>query len=175
MMSVIARGAVAGAAGTAALNAATYLDMVVRGRPSSSTPARTVDRLAELAGVQVPGDGDRRSNRASGLGLLMGLGTGVAVGVGYALLRRFGWRPSVQEGGLMTAATAMAGSALPMTVLGVTDPRDWSIEDWISDVLPHLAFGLTTSAAYAAMDRPRPRYGRSALRILWRSVRKIMP
>ena len=30
-------GAIAGAAGTAALNAATYLDVAVRGRPSSGT------------------------------------------------------------------------------------------------------------------------------------------
>ena len=35
-------GAVAGAMGTAALNAVTYLDMAVRGRPSSQVPAHTV-------------------------------------------------------------------------------------------------------------------------------------
>jgi hypothetical protein len=34
----VLRGAAAGAAGTTALNAVTYLDMVVRGRPASDAP-----------------------------------------------------------------------------------------------------------------------------------------
>jgi hypothetical protein len=47
-----ARGLVAGAAGTVALDAATYADMVPRGRPSSEVPAQTVERLAERIGAQ---------------------------------------------------------------------------------------------------------------------------
>jgi hypothetical protein len=39
----ILAGAAAGAAGTAALNAVTYVDMTVRGRPASDTPERTVE------------------------------------------------------------------------------------------------------------------------------------
>ncbi len=39
-------GAAAGAAGTTALNAVAYLDMAVRGRPASSTPEDTVERLS---------------------------------------------------------------------------------------------------------------------------------
>ena len=46
-------GAAAGAAGTTALNGVTYLDMAVRGRPASSTPEDTVDRLAEAVGVDI--------------------------------------------------------------------------------------------------------------------------
>jgi hypothetical protein len=146
----ILRGA---AAGTAALNAATYLDLAVRGRPSSSTPEDTVDRLAEKAGVPVPGEGEERANRVSGLGALMGIATGVAVGVGYGLLRELGWRPSVPVGALVTTAGAMAGANAPMGALGVTDPKRWSATDWLSDALPHLAYGLTTAATYAAMRR----------------------
>jgi hypothetical protein len=37
----------AGAAGTAALNAVTYADMAVRGRAASQTPQRSVRRLAD--------------------------------------------------------------------------------------------------------------------------------
>jgi hypothetical protein len=36
-------GAAAGAAGTTALNTVTYLDMAVRGRPTSSTPEDIVE------------------------------------------------------------------------------------------------------------------------------------
>ena len=42
------RGAAAGAAGSTALNAVTYLDMAGRGRGSSSTPEQTVQALAGL-------------------------------------------------------------------------------------------------------------------------------
>src|SRR4051812_32917314 len=75
------RGAAAGAAGTAALNAVTYLDMAIRGRPSSSTPEQTVEALADKAHVPIPGDEETRRNRVEGLGPLAGLGGGVAVGV----------------------------------------------------------------------------------------------
>ncbi len=75
-------GAAAGAAGTTALNAVTYLDMVARGRPTSSTPEDTVEKLSDKAHVPVPGEGDARQNRVAGLGPLTGLVAGVGVGAG---------------------------------------------------------------------------------------------
>jgi len=51
------RGAAAGAAGTTALNAVTYLDMVLRGRGTSSTPEDTVEKLSDKTHLPVPGDG----------------------------------------------------------------------------------------------------------------------
>jgi hypothetical protein len=74
------RGAAAGAAGTSALNAVTYLDMALRARPASSTPQDTVEAATRKASVHVPGVGEDRDNRVSALGSLMGLATGVAVG-----------------------------------------------------------------------------------------------
>ncbi|SFO86757.1 hypothetical protein SAMN05421810_101243 [Amycolatopsis arida] len=152
MIGSILRGAAAGAAGTTALNAATYLDMVLRGRPASSTPKQTVEKLTEKTGVEVPGDDKQRGNRVSGLGALMGMTTGVTVGACYGALRALGWTPGLPVAGLFTTASAIAGSAAPMTALGVTDPRTWSTTDWLSDVVPHLAYGLTTVATYRAMD-----------------------
>src|ERR1700712_4083745 len=75
------RGAAAGAAGSTALNAVTYLDMVVRGRGTSSTPEQTVEKLAEKAHVGIPGEGQERENRLQGLGPMTGLVAGVGVGV----------------------------------------------------------------------------------------------
>ncbi|MGH4015993.1 MAG: hypothetical protein ACRDSL_19140 [Pseudonocardiaceae bacterium] len=60
MLRQLLIGAAAGAAGTTALNAVTYLDMAVRGRPASDTPERSVQRLAALAQVEVPGGPEQR-------------------------------------------------------------------------------------------------------------------
>ena len=63
------RGAAAGASGTTALNTLTYLDMVARARPASTTPEATVEELSKRTGVDVPGEGQNRDNRVAGLGL----------------------------------------------------------------------------------------------------------
>ena len=55
VLRALAIGAAAGAAGTTALNAVTYLDMALRGRPTSDTPEQTVRRLSEVTHVPVPG------------------------------------------------------------------------------------------------------------------------
>jgi hypothetical protein len=51
IMRAIGWGLVAGAAGTTALNAITYLDMAIRGRPASDTPERTIERLSEVTHI----------------------------------------------------------------------------------------------------------------------------
>jgi hypothetical protein len=48
-------------------------------------------------------------------------------------------------------AALLAGNA-PMTVLGVTDPRQWNAEAWISDVVPHLAYGAVTAWSFDAAE-----------------------
>ncbi len=150
--SVLA-GLAAGAAGTTALNAVTYLDMAVRGRPTSSTPEDTVEKLTDRAGVDIPGDGDTRKNRLAGLGPLTGLATGVAIGGAFGLARTFGFRPNVLITGLVIGAAAMAGTDAPMAALGVSDPRTWAAKDWLSDAVPHLAYGLVTAAVVRGLDR----------------------
>jgi hypothetical protein len=145
-------GAAAGAAGTTALNATTYLDMVVRARPASTTPERTVDRMAQIAHAAVPGSEEQRGNRRTGLGALTGILTGTAVGAGYALVagrqRLPVWLGTAIVGGL-----AMLSADAPIALLRVSDPRTWSRTDWLSDAVPHLAYGAVTAATFAALDR----------------------
>ena len=43
-----------------------------------------------------------------------------------------------------------AASDYPATRLGLTEPRDWTATDWVSDVLPHMAFGVVTATAFEA-------------------------
>src|SRR5436305_7900250 len=95
------RGAAAGAAGTTALNAVTYLDMTIRGRGTSSTPEDTVEKLAAKAHVDIPGDEEHRRNRVQGLGPLTGLVAGIGVGVVTGLVRAAGFRSSRPVGTLL--------------------------------------------------------------------------
>jgi hypothetical protein len=158
-MNRFVAGAAAGAAGTTALNIVTYLDMAVRGRPASDTPERSIERVAGVLGVEVPGEpGDEgtRANRLSGLGALGGLLTGVAVGAGYGgldgVLTRIGVPDGVggRGGPLVAGMVAMLLANGQLVAMGVTDPRRWSAADWLSDVVPHLAYGWVTARVYAA-------------------------
>lgn len=145
-------GAAAGAAGTTALNAVSYLDMVVRARPSSSTPEDTVEKLSDVTHVPIPGEGDSRDNRVAGLGPMTGLLAGLGTGAVLGLARSAGWRPGpVLSGAGATLLVLVAGNG-PMTALGITDPREWSASSWIVDIVPHLAYGVTTAAVLDQLD-----------------------
>ncbi len=144
-------GAAAGAAGTTALNAVTYLDMAVRGRGSSGTPEQTVEVLADRAGVGIPGDPDTRDNRLQGLGSLSGIITGVSIGALIGALRSAGLVPGRVLGPLITGGLAMAGANVPMARLGISDPSEWGAQDWAADVVPHLAYGAVTHAVLEAV------------------------
>lgn len=63
MLENAVKGAMAGLAGTTTLNAATYVDMVWRGRPASSTPEQVIEELAKRSGRTIPGDSHERPNR----------------------------------------------------------------------------------------------------------------
>lgn len=150
MRRELAAGIAAGAVGTVALNVATYLDMTVRGRPASSAPADAAGKLADLAGADL-GDEEEAPNRREGLGALLGLVTGLGVGAAYGLVRGLVHVPLPVAAGCLGAA-AMAGSDLPMTALGLTDPREWDAASWASDIVPHLAYGAAAALAYQMFD-----------------------
>ncbi|MBA2774326.1 MAG: hypothetical protein H0U36_09845 [Nocardioidaceae bacterium] len=150
MLRQILTGAAAGAAGTTALNGVSYLDMAVRARPTSSTPQDTVERLVGKLPVDVPGEGEDRDNRVSGIGPLLGLATGIGVGALYGAVTSLTGRPRVGAGALAATAAVLVGSNGPMAALGVSDPREWDANAWLSDVIPHLAYGLVTALTYEA-------------------------
>jgi hypothetical protein len=146
------RGVAAGAAGTTALDTVTYLDMVVRGRPASSAPEKTVEALSDRASVTVPGDGEEHDDRVAGLGALTGVLAGLGTGALLGLTRAAGLRPGLVGTGIAATALALIGTNAPMTVLGVTDPRTWPVEDWIADIVPHVAYGFVVAAVLTDLD-----------------------
>ncbi|MFE3456553.1 hypothetical protein ACFXKD_03335 [Nocardiopsis aegyptia] len=152
MTHYLLRGALAGAAGTTALNTVTYLDMALRARPASTTPETTVQKVEDLTGARLGSDADEEAHRRSGLGPLLGIATGVAAGALYGAVRSRWPGLPVPVLAVGAGAAANLGSTAPMVGLGVTDPREWSATSWVSDLVPHLAFGVATALAYESFD-----------------------
>jgi len=145
------RGVAAGAVGTTALDITTYGDMVARGRAPSTVPATMARILAAKLGVPLGADEVRRPNRERGLGALLGYGAGLGVGAAYGVLRpRLGRWPA-PVAALTLGLAAMATSDVPIGALGVSDPTAWSATDWISDLIPHLVYGLVAAVTYEAL------------------------
>ncbi len=158
-------GVAAGAAGTTALNTVTYLDMAARARPASTTPDETVRKMQELTGISLGGSVEDAANRRSALGALLGIAAGLTTGAVYGLLRPRLRRVPLAVLGIGAGLAANVGTTGPMVALGVTDPRTWPADSWLSDLVPHLVYGLVTAAAYDAFrrpGRPRLRLGRPA-------------
>lgn len=155
MLRNLLRGIAAGAAGTSALNATTYLDMLLRGRPASDLPERAAARLAARLGVDLTGSGDEGASaaRRTAIGALLGYATGAVVGAAYGMVRprAAAFRPAVAAAGATLAA--MAASNVPAAMSGLTDPRTWGWEGWLADLVPHVAFGVATALTYEGLTR----------------------
>lgn len=148
-------GTIAGATATMALDISTYADMAARGRAPSDLPATVVAKLAERLGLEAGGDDDPAKNRRSAVGSLLGYANGLGVGAAYGIVRPLVRRAPPLVVALALGAATMALSDVPATRLGATDPRSWSITDWLSDIVPHAVFGATLVLAYAAFDDAR--------------------
>ena len=115
------------------------------------TVAGVAGKLAERADVDLSGgssDEETVQNRKSALGALSGFAVGLGVGTAYGLARPLLGDVSILRAGVFLGLAAMAGSDVPATTLGVTDPSEWSLDSWVSDTVPHLAYGLTVALAY---------------------------
>lgn len=155
------RGIAAGATGTAALNIATYVDMVMRGRPSSQVPAKVAGALTQSVGMPLQAEANgkesvshdeqtKAKHRLSGLGALMGYGTGLGIGALYGLARPMLRRLPLPLAGLAMGAAAMAGSDVLATITKATNPKAWRAAGWAADIIPHAIYGLVTVLTYEA-------------------------
>jgi len=50
----------------------------------------------------------------------------------------------------VTGVVVLIAANGPMTVLGITDPRTWSTTDWLSDLVPHLAYAAVVETTMDA-------------------------
>jgi hypothetical protein len=152
MMNRALLGLVAGAAGTVALNIATYLDMAVRGRPASGVPAKMAGTVSHAAGIDLGGE-QQAPNRREGLGALMGylngLGTGILVGLLSPALRSL----PMPLASIVVGGAAMAGSDVPIAALRDSDPRTWGASGWLADIGPHLVYGFFAVGVFRWLER----------------------
>jgi hypothetical protein len=150
------KGLLAGAAGTIALDVATYADMALRGRSSSGGPSSLVATLASklhlpLSSQGVGAQDQTAQNRESGLGALFGYVNGLGTGIAYSLLRPQQDEVSLPLAGVAVGLAAMAGSDAPLVALKVSDPKTWGVSGWLADLVPHLIYGFATVATYEAL------------------------
>ncbi|MEZ5235204.1 MAG: hypothetical protein R2749_21240 [Acidimicrobiales bacterium] len=143
---------IASLAATTALNATTYVDMLLRGRPASSLPSQAADAFARRLHLPLGDpDGDAGAARREGLGALLGIGTGLVGGTAAALSVR--GRLPAALGAPAAGLGVMAMSDGANAVAGLSDPRTWSTADWLSDLIPHLVFGAVLVLADGLLDR----------------------
>ncbi|MDQ2679509.1 MAG: hypothetical protein M3Y21_00575 [Candidatus Eremiobacteraeota bacterium] len=149
-------GALAGAAGTAALNTTAYIDMAVRGRQPSELPEKVVRKLAEMAGLSMlskPPEqlNDHEKHQRAGVAALIGYVDGIGAGMFFGLLR-----PSMRGippvlCGILLGAFTMALSEGTAAALGQTNPAEWPPDAWVSDIVPRCIYGWVACAAFDAM------------------------
>jgi hypothetical protein len=129
--------------------------MASRRRPESSVPAQVVEELTKRAGDldrQEERAPEKTENRKRAFGALSGYVVGLGIGALYGVSR--GWlpRPSIWLAGSALGLAAMAASDVPAIALGATNPKDWSASGWLSDLVPHLAYGLIAASTYEWID-----------------------
>jgi hypothetical protein len=150
-------GLIAGAAGTAALDATTYADMALRARGASDLPQKMVREFAKMAGdaqLSKPPEelSEEQQHRRNGLGGLIGYADGFGAGALYGLVR-----PAVRDVswfwmGLGLAALTMLLSEGTATALKQTDPRKWGVSGWIADIVPRVVYGWVTALTFDQLE-----------------------
>lgn len=143
----VRNGLLAGAAGTAILNAVTYADITLRGRPPSVVPKKMALRIAKAAGIDELDD-----DRQTALGALLGYADGFGSGMLLAAVRpHLRGVPQFWIGCGLAAMTLVLseGSA---TAAGETNPKEWGLSGWLSDIVPRLLYGWIACVTYDALQ-----------------------
>lgn len=76
----------------------------------------------------------------------------MGIGAALGLCRAAGWRAGLAASTVTAAVTARVAGSVPMAAPLITDPRQWSAADWLSDIVPHAAYGMLTAWALARLD-----------------------
>ncbi len=150
-MSALGSGLLAGAAGTVAIDIATYIDMARSNRPASELPSNVVAAIARRLGATSLADAPENAHRRTALGALVGYGNGLALGALHGLLHPVMKKLPWPIEGVLLGVASSAASDVPAARLGVTDPSSWSPTDWASDLGFHIVYGLVTAGTLRAL------------------------
>ena len=146
---VVARGVVAGLAGTAAMTVSSTTEAHLRHREPSTAPARAAQKVL---GIEDFGSEQAQER----FGTLVHWGYGTSWGVFRAFLGAVGLRPAVAA---PAHFAAMWGGALVMLPThGVTPPvTHWGRTEVAIDVFHHLVYETSTGLAYELLTPRRSR------------------
>ncbi len=138
------KGVFAGLAGTAVMTLSSTIEMKVRGRPPSSTPALAA---AKVLGVE-PVDEEAKARFSN----LVHWGYGTAWGGARGLLAAAGLSGPAATTAHLGAVWGSEQVMLP--ALGVTPPlTEWGVKEVAIDALHHLVYAGATGVAYSLLDR----------------------
>jgi hypothetical protein len=138
------KGIFAGVAGTAAMTLSSTIEMKLRGRPASSTPAQAA---AKVLGVE-PVDEESEARFSN----LVHWGYGTAWGGARGLLGAAGFSGPAATAAHLGAVWGSEQVMLP--TLGVTPPlTQWGAKEVAIDALHHLVYAGATRVAYSLLDR----------------------
>src|SRR5918999_3129195 len=144
LAAAVGKGLFAGAAGTAAMTASSTLEMKLRGRPASSTPARAAEKVL---GVQ-PVDEEAEARFSN----LVHWGYGTAWGGVRGLIAAAGL-----TGPAATAAHPAAGWGPGQGMLPAPDVApplpQWGAREVAIDAFHHLVYAAATGVAYYLLER----------------------
>jgi len=140
----LARGLIAGAVGTAAMTLSSTLEMQLRRRPPSMTPAEALESALDLDPPDDPLDQERLSNAVH-------WAYGTAWGIPRSVIQLLGVRGRNAD---LLHFAAMWGSSLALLpTLRVTPPPDeWGTTEIGIDAFHHLVYAITAGAAYEALS-----------------------
>lgn len=146
----LAAGALAGAAGTTAHNAVTYLHQALTGTASPSSPASDVPARTAGDADDAVVDSAKRPDAAGPLG---GIGIGVGVGMLAGALRGVSTTPPQPVAALAVGGAAWAAALGASAATG--NARSTSATETVVEALSHLAHGAVTVIALHWMLDPR--------------------
>ena len=144
--SILARGVLAGLAGTVVMTAFQKLvEMPLTGRADSYAPANFAERVLPIA--PTTGAGRQRLNNAThfALGAMWGTAYGVAAAAGLRGQRAVG----------VVFAVVYSGDVALNTALGLYQPTQWSGQDWAIDVVDKYVQALATGLVFDHLLDPR--------------------
>ena len=138
------KGIFAGVAGTVAMTLSSTIEMKVRGRPASSTPALAATKVF---GVE-PVDEEAKARFSN----LVHWGYGTAWGGVRGLLAAAGLSGPAATAAHLGAVWGSEQVMLP--ALGVTPPlTEWGAKEVAIDAVHHLVYAGATGVAYSLLDR----------------------
>jgi hypothetical protein len=140
----LGRGLVAGFVGTAAITASQAIEMKVRGREPSTTPAQAG---AEVLGVEPKGEDEQKR-----FATVMHWAYGTAWGPVRAALRSIGLPPKAATAAHLAAVQGTAMVMLPS--LDVAPPvRDWGGTEIADEALHHTVYAIAAGLTYDFLRR----------------------